>query len=330
MNQINDQEILNWIDSEEESIQLSEKESLKELTSNVYQVKKFFKDINFDLKFFIAGGSVFSLLNKSNVYSDIDVYLYSEQDVQEFIQKFSSKYQITLNKSKTIGDFEFLQTKNSINIRNLDKDEKRIQVIILKNGDIPTIFSTFDLNCSECAITSELEIHKSDRYSKIIKVNFNNFRASTLGRYNKYISTRPCIDANQIALTEIFRFLLRDINKEFIDDYIITSTLKSYEILSDYITTEYSKEDELMIYNLITELDNKYYQIEIFQKLDSLVISDEYYISQLSDEYSLVRILNYENFKNTYPYNYALTSKINRFEDSSVNRIKTKYPEFFI
>lgn len=160
------------------------KNMYKELRKNVKDVKKLLNEvlkIN-DMKFFIAGGSVFSILNNNTYYNDIDVYLYNEEDINKI--KYGVKNVSYIHQTKNALTFDLY-----ISYDNLSKCVEfgtKIQFIIKSYGEINNVLNTFDFNSSKCAFTSDNNLVLHDNFTNVLNFNPKRFSAASYARLKKY------------------------------------------------------------------------------------------------------------------------------------------------
>jgi len=161
------------------------------------------RDLN--VPFFIAGGSIFSILNKNTNFDDVDVYFYDEKSMNKVYNTFKHKAEIDTRNALTI------QTK----MRQNRYIKIKTQFIKLKVGTPQELFDTFDLNCSKVAFTSDGQLIKDDTYSTNIRADISNFNIKTLSRMNKYINDKGADDIADLSRYEIYDYLIKNPNEEF-------------------------------------------------------------------------------------------------------------------
>jgi len=180
--------------------------SLEVLKYNVDLVKKYLNDINIDIPFFIAGGSVFSILNKSSKFTDIDVFVYNESDARK------------LKDSVELAHCTNCVTNHAITVF---LREIQLQFVTAYYGTPTELFKTFDFNCSRAAITSTYELVIDDSFSNVIEFP-EYIRSNTLFRYNKYIK-KGAIDKTDVIL-QLYDVFCDDITKTYETYYTDTDT----------------------------------------------------------------------------------------------------------
>jgi len=125
--------------------------ALEQLKSNVEDVKQLLETISAEVPFFIAGGSVFGIVNGTNSYSDIDVYFYNEDDM--------NKVKNTIIGGNTEQDPMFEPIHREVHIVNgvefttnsntaTQYRAKPIQFVFCVFGEPEKVLDTFDLNVS--------------------------------------------------------------------------------------------------------------------------------------------------------------------------------------
>jgi len=124
---------------------------LKQLNDNVNRVKQLLETIHAEVPFFMAGGSVFGVVNKSNAYSDIDVYFYNDDDMNKVKNTITSgtadkdtMFQPIYGESYIVNGVEFTTTINTATQYRV----KPIQFVFCEFGEPEKVLDTFDLNVS--------------------------------------------------------------------------------------------------------------------------------------------------------------------------------------
>lgn len=217
-----------------------------------------------DLKFFIAGGSVFS----DKYINDIDVYFENEEEFNKIKDAIAENYVVT--------------TPNAITIR-FKKTE--IQFICRDFGSPQEIFKTFDINCSMCAIDSDNNYHESKEFSKNIKL-IGNIHSKSLARYDKYVSQKGAIDKNNSEFNRLIKFFIENYDKEF--DHYYSSTIKQTgaEIIKSF---HYCVDHDISIHNIAKKILSGAELVDFFSLIPLFVPEknnpcEEYYVFNLISE----------------------------------------------
>lgn len=280
----------------------------KQLENNVDKVKTFLNRFNINSEFFIAGGSVFSLLQGlTDNYNDIDVYFYSEEPL------------LALNSIKEIN---FYRTYFALTYPGYIGFEEEIfpeaentpfQFIKIVYGEPLDVFKTFDLNCSMCCITSNKQIILDEKFSNIIDINWDVLSSGTLNRYNKYISQKNTKDENGV-LEQIFEYLINNTDKKFDSSYKGGKFQSSIDILYSYLKF-CEIENQYKLYDII---ENKTPQekIIIYEKIIKVLSIKP---NDPSTEFLLMNVL----FKHSYFKSPKDILKAKQL-------VMKDYPEYFI
>lgn len=279
--------------------------------------------INATVPFFIAGGSVFSILqaakdspfdtHQSHVLTlkvDFDVFFYNEHD-------FNTVESAIIN-SQYI-------TKNAISIlykhNNLTHS---IQYIQVNFGTMSEVLSQFDINCSKVAYSSEKIFYAADDFSTYIKLMPEKIHAQSYIRYIKYTQMKGAIDYNKKELYLLIDFYIKNWNIELLNYYesekdsgTIVIPIKGSHVLAvifNYYkisgaTTQYIHDE---VVNNIKGVD----RVDIF-------VSNFYnrVIKSPCIEYLLSIILSQSV--------NATSNYINPTPDD-IHRVKLKYPEYML
>lgn len=297
----------------------------KELRKNVKDVKNLLSEvlkIN-DMKFFIAGGSVFSILNNNSYYKDIDVYLYNEEDSNKINSALKNINYIY--KTKKAITFDLYIPYN--NLSKCIEFETKIQIIIKSHGEITDVLNTFDFNSSKCAFTSDNKLVFHDSFTNVLNFNPNRFNAASYKRLKKY-KKKGAINYKSI-LKEYIEYNILNYNELFEDVYdpdikikgfnaLISGLLlnscdrKIFQHVHDFINLNLSKEEKLdVFYNILN-----YFIIVKFMKHN---------IKNPCNEFKLFIALRYDKFKkfaSKEDYIYDLPKE---YKD-----VMYIYPEYFI
>lgn len=314
---------------------------MDEIKNNVDIVKKFLINLNANVPFFIAGGSLFTLINGNNKYDDIDVFFYNEKDVQlvkDRVNKIShsDRFHITdraisynpnlftveyVNECTT-DDIGYDEVQPKIVNEKLTNANHKIQFITMVFGDPEDVFNGFDINCSELAITSEYKFIKSKNYSKNIKVNFDRFSDNTLSRFKKYTKFKGAIDEDNKELFKIFDYLLDNPDMILRETYSSTSKIKAIEIIANLPLSDMSISQCDILQNSIIQKLSITNAISLFSSMLYLMN----HVSRASDILVLSKLL-YEKKIGTLDIAYYSYAKM--YPDR-YNEILDKYPEYFL
>lgn len=291
---------------------------------NVHQLEKLVKTVNDYLEelgvqvpFFVAGGSVYSVINDNNVYDDIDVFFYTREDCDAVINKLQPIEPTQFVDGDTITITMVAHsyiTSNAVTVPSLAKSSLRrqIQFVKLHVGTVHDVMSTFDFNCSKVAYTSQCEFVKSADYTTHITVDEKNINGMVLERYHKYISKKGCKDDDYITYKQIIRYLINNCDVRFDTGYktqpcIIGSELLENAIRNDFIEIAQAVHDYIQTKDVPTRLN-------MFSKLPALLNKE---IKDMSDELYLFLLLRSINM----PSIYKCTDK---------QEVRLKYAEYFI
>lgn len=277
-------------------------EITQKLNYLVDTVNKYLSKNNVDkVKFFIAGGSVFSSINNTR-FNDIDVYFYNEQDFLFVVENIDQ------------NDVVY-HTPNAITARNNDRTTraygKEIQFIRVAFGQPEELFKLFDINSCMCCIDSDYVIHKAPEFSNDIEINFENFKINTLQRYIKYVEQKNAKD-NSNQLRKIIDYLVDHYEDDIAPGYAGDETTKGFNILKHYLE-DYIDSDAL-----------QYVHDSIINKFKSSSVAVFSFLNMfqqprnVSDEYKAYTLL-----KRLGVYQYLSFSPEEK-------RIRLKFAEYFI
>jgi len=284
---------------------LSNKQKHK-LENCIIEVKQFLNSKECDVPFYIGGGFVFSILMKNEIYSDIDIFFYKEEDLLTVKQNINELVQYKTNNAITLS-YDIWSPSLTLNHPSL-------QLVCCRYGTPEKMFKSFDLNCSRCAFTSDNELITDDCFNRnvsFLEVDFNNDSPDLLKRYHKYIVKGAVDKTNEYA--KILHYYIENIDKVFKYFYSTEVSIKTDALLyNEYkscpSTTEFERivEEHLRTNYESYELIEKYNK---FQYMDFEYINEELLVS--------MRICELSN----------LNMQINPdLEKSSM----MKYPEYFI
>lgn len=277
------------------------------------KAKKYFEQYRINVPFFVAGGSIFSTLNGCDSYDDIDVYFYNEKDWKETFIKLPKEHQ----RYSSDNAVTFYTDNTSI----------KIQLIKMHFGTPQEIFDGFDLNCSKCAVTSDHEIIKDKTCSKYLSVDFNNFKANTLRRVQKYIDYKGAHEED--SLQSVLAYLIKNYDKKF-DRYYAgnNESFGSLDILNPALyKMQHDKELLQKVHDVVVKLYDSETRMDIFKKLYSLQNIGNRSDELIANEIMHYEIMHYENDCFSFDNKPVKYTKI---PESEIQRIKIKFAEYFI
>lgn len=324
------------------------------LVEQVKCVKGFLNSHNIDVPFFIAGGSIFSIMNnKEDIHHiDIDVYLYKESDFNLIEDNISLDDNIDIHKTEnawtiltkqyswdsgplfnSLSGAVFYSTDDIWGDEDDVKSTRPIQFIIKKFGAPEEIFETFDFNCSKCAFTSDYDLKVADDFSKYICVNDSRMHVDVLRRYTKYIESKGAVDKNNQTAFKIFDYFIRNKDKKMKTLYTKTPEVTALSALGSFLYSCHDYKQTEYIHNKIVEM---YGDEERFKIFEEIWRSFRTLKCPACDEYNTFRLLEHSNLKYNpehqadafYPY---LESKhFHKMDVKTKERVLLKYPEMFI
>lgn len=283
-------------------------------------VNDYLESIDVKVPFFVAGGSVYSTINGSNHYDDIDVFFYTREDCDAVTNKLKPIEttpfivdDVTITTVTT--NIDAYVTSNAVTVSSIPKSPLRRQIQFVKRhvGDVDDVFDTFDFNCSKVAFTSDGEFIKSFDYTKHITVNEKNINGMILDRYSKYKSKKGCADDDYVAFKQIIRYLIDNYNKQFDTGYTADPCIVGHAMLDNAIRNTSTFPASQYVHDYI-QTKPEAFRIDIFSKLPALLNIE---INNISDELYLFLLLR--AIKN--PSIYKCNDKPN---------VRVKYAEYFI
>lgn len=297
------------------------------LTKNkmyVHQLEKLVKTVNDYLEelgvqvpFFVAGGSVYSVINDNNVYDDIDVFFYTQEDCDAVINKLSPDNQSAITFEGDITTITCTAnsyvTSNAVTVPSLAKSplRRQIQFVKLHVGDVHDVMSTFDFNCSKVAYTSQGEFVKSVHYTTHITVDEKNINGMVLERYHKYKSKKNCKDDDNVTYKQIIRYLINNCDVRFDTGYKAQPCITGTELLENAIRNDFI-EIAQAVHDYIQSKDVPT-RLNIFSKLPALLDKE---IKDMSDELYLFLLLR--------------SIKMPQYKCTDKQEVRLKYAEYFI
>lgn len=288
----------------------------------VLTVEDFLESINVKVPFFVAGGSVYSIINGRNHYDDIDVFFYNREDCDAVVSKLdvSDGLVMTIGEEAPIVSTKpsAFVTSNAVTVTSLAKSilQRQIQFVKLHVGDVHEIFSKFDLNCSKVAFTSDRKFVKSADYTKHISVDEKNINGMILNRYYKYQAKKCCEDVDRGTLKQIIRFLVNNYDETFDTGYTNEPDIHGYTLIDNCISTsatEYSYNVAQYAHDFILTKDN-HTRIDIYSKSKTFLNAK---IDNMCDELYLQLMLRAID----HPKVYICKER---------PEVKEKYAEYFI
>lgn len=273
------------------------------LNNLVDVVKKYLKDGNVDVPFFIAGGSVYSVMNDNTAFNDIDIFFYKIEDfmaVREWVVRDRIPH----------------ETVNALTVMNKYTGNVAFQFIKLHIGSIEDVFNTFDISCSKRAITSDYEI-VIDPTSENFAVDRRNINGGIISRYNKYTQSKKAVDVDYKVFKEIVGFLIENHTTKFDAGYIDLPEMTGLEILTQTTTDPVKHPANMQLVHDIIAGQQPDTRLKIFSKLPKLL---DIKLEKCCDEYKLCEIL--------YRIKYKAFQKIEMSDEDK--RVKLKYAEYFI
>jgi hypothetical protein len=280
-------------------------ESREKLEYTIHQVKMALSWVGIDAPFFIAGGAVYSMLVGNTQYDDIDVFFYNREDCERVTKNHEWQ-------SKAAMD-----TENALTMV-FQGMQKKVQFIKLHVGSIPEVFKSFDINCSKCAFTSNLQLHYDLDLADPIDVNLMSINGLVVDRYYKYTVRKKALDPKLSTLKKLIRHFAGNHAKNFGESYHSKDGTTGIGLLESVLGYAQPGEITQFIHDSIAEQPVNT-RIEIFNSLNQLC---NYNIPNVCDEYRLASLLARSN--DIVPASYA------KDLDDDDKRVMEKYAEYFI
>ncbi len=287
----------------------------------VLTVEDFLESINVNVPFFIAGGSVYSTINGSNHYDDIDVFFYNREDCESVtnrlnVQTSMDVMDVTFDEEPVIhtGPSAYI-TSNAISVQSLHRSvlARQIQFVKLHVGSVQDIFNKFDLNCSKVAFTSEQELIYGKEYTKNLTVDARNINGMILNRYYKYKSKKNCEDVGYESLKIIIKFLIDNYDKELDTGYTSEPAIHCYKLLNSALHNTASARIAQYAHDYIVTKD-ELFRLGIFLNATAFMNMK---IENRCDELYLYLMLRAIDIPEVYSCEMRQS-------------VKQKYPEYFI
>lgn len=249
------------------------------LRSYVDFVKSILADSQCPVPFYIMGGSVYSTLKGLDEFSDIDVFFSNLEDAEDAIAAVNDKIIAIdkLNKDDlfTLSMGLFLSA-NALSFNWIKSTEfttintnKKIQLIRKKVGTVHEIFNTFDLNTSQCCITSNYEVISNVMLNEDIKINFKEFKSNTIQRYSRYILEKKCTDKGNSQLFKSIDYLIDNFFIKMDDALYDNIDTKGYELIFGTLCNYYADSLEVRKY-IFNEMCKKFKKDELIQAFTNL------------------------------------------------------------
>lgn len=278
------------------------------LRNVVNEVKSYLAERHINVPFFIAGGSVFSIMNHNRNYSDIDIFLYNIEDYETIAQ--------------ALRPIAVIETKNAITVNNKStaffNDTRTLQFIKLHVGSVEEVFDSFDFNCCRRAITSEYKMHIDDD-SKFIKVYTKNINASVYSRYLKYVNNKKAEDRNHSTIKVIMQHLIDHYSDIYDYGYDDEYKATALDILVQIIRNPQFSKHVQFVHDAVAEKTIPA-RLDIFSKLTTF---SNFRIENRCDECRLFELISQMD-------NDVVFKVKNRYYDDEDNRVKLKYAEYFV
>jgi len=255
--------------------------------------------------FFIAGGSVFSLINNNSNYNDLDVYFYEEID-------FSALENIKLTFSASVS-----VSKAAVTITVGDYPQTIIQFLKISQGTPEEVFETFDINHSKVAYTSDYKLIISENFSKEIDINFKLFSTKTYFRYKKYLN-KGSKDPDNRTLNKIIDFLVDDLfGFVRLFTYGEEDSQQNHTNRKTKLCVLKTLDKKHFNHNLYNKIVQKYSELECLEIFKTLIYNfkENLFFTSESDEFLL---------------QFFLVSKKFTLTATQYQRLAEKYPEYLI
>lgn len=291
------------------------------------------------IPFYIAGGSVYSILNGVDSYRDVDIFFYNSEDATRVITALKDNYarlNPVRNDKIDICSIAPFETKNALtfyrdvwqNSFKLDIDTT-FQFITKYTGSVNFMLSTFDLSASCFACTSEYEIIKGAELTADIKINFVNFGSDTLNRYQRYILEKDCNDKDNVEYFKILNHLVKNFYNTIAGSMYSdpeTGKVTGVRVLRGHLSN--TGDHPKYIYNAICDKFKKEELITAFKELnfdfeiDEIKVTPEYVVF-----YSETNGIT--NDEDDFLDFVSLMPK-RKFDDDTLKLAYATYPEYFI
>ena len=264
--------------------------------------------------FFIAGGSVYSILTGASSYNDVDIFFYKQEDVEAVRNALKHKQGDVIN---TDGSSVLLsthhETDNAITVMNTRTGSIALQFIKLRVGSVEEVLDTFDINLSKRAFTSGYELIILNNADKIT-IDKRNINGCIISRYNKYTSVKNAKDINLDAFADIVDFLIENRDNTYSAGYNDLPDISGFEILGQAIGPANELNKIQIIHDAIAKQQSNI-RLKLFSRLQSLLVIK---LTNTCDEFKLCELL------------YRIkTRAFTGFNDED-KRIQLKYAEYFI
>lgn len=232
--------------------------ALDQLRALYSKVKFSLDNIGISNKFYIAGGSVFSILNNNNVFADIDIYFYDKIDFSTTDNKIVQSANLDLivsTQTSTTYTIKIAGNSSAVPIGD-------IQLIKFINGEPEDVVSTFDFNVCKYWFCND-KIQGLTEFTNELELDFEMFKGSTYRRYDKYIGSKGALDTDDNLKDKILEFLCDDVFAVLPDCYnneggttrltilrnFIYENITKLNKLNDIIQDKYNPDDRLTIFD---------------------------------------------------------------------------------
>lgn len=319
-----------------------EQESL--LDTHVQEVKDFLALGGVNVPFFIAGGSVFSIMQGLKDYDDLDVYFYKDSDLKKVKKAFKgstdfvSPNAISFHAGGTeecVEEIFSVEQDVSSLFASKSSDSKlkyegstKLQFITKNTGQVEDILVGFDFNCSRCAYTSlgQLLLHSS--FSDVIRYNSIRFCRDTLTRYHKYIEKKNAVDEGSEVLNFLYSSLITNIWDKY-EYYYNDGDDYGYHILSSEIAKLNKDGNFEPIQEIHDDIIRQHPErcIELFMGMIGLLYAD---VPRQSPELTVARHLHNDGLIEEFSVPDGSIPKSLHYTHHDVQVAAEVYPEHFI
>lgn len=301
---------------------------IKLLYEYVDTVKDLMKRNGINVPFFIAGGSVYSVLKGLNDFADIDVFFYNLEDHSKID---NIKVNENVNDDLLVHMYGLYKTDNATSISaeallstykiDINKD---IQFINRRVGNVDDVLNSFDINCSRIAITSDYEVIYKVSLDDDIVLDMDNFKSNTMYRYRKYIKNKNAKDPNSTMLTRALYHLVDNFYNVIPKSYK-GENLSSFSIIT---STHYAEEEKYfkLIHDIVCEKFTGYDRIKAFTDLN--IIVNDY--ANCCEEYICYMLLNTGISHHVVIPDLELYNNKEIYDVKQIISAKMMYPELFI
>lgn len=339
------------------SKKIKPEDRITHLRSQIDIVKTFFENYNIHIPFFIAGGSIFSILNcQSFQGTDIDVYFYSKDDFEivksRLPQDILDSAHVTnkaytfhwvpkglLDNNSCVSDctdvFDLAEDSKSENNSSRNYLDRPIQLIVKEFGTPEYIFEYFDFNCSKCAYTSNYDVVTSKDFSKYIHFDPDNMHGDILRRYAKYVEHKGAIDTDNKTIFKLLDFFIENKDVKLKVGYGQMKEVLALAQLGNFLNSSYESYIPNYIHDKIVQTYGPEERMEIFENLF------EYFTTltiPACDEFNFKRLqfvdnnqdMDYTPWKANSRKPYLESKYFATLEKATIQHVRYKYAEYFI